>query len=112
VIIGPPARELGPFDRFELAVRKFQRVFGPRGAGRETSDRADYSCNRAAHSGLRKRTISLHASNRFEDKDAPVRAPTPPSAAAEQLFLSLQALGIVSPLSCVARNFRLDRAKK
>src|SRR5262249_36642042 len=36
VVIGPPARELGPFDRFELAVRKFQRVFGPRGAGRET----------------------------------------------------------------------------
>src|SRR5262245_3653588 len=36
VIIGPPARELGPFDRFELTVRKFQRFFGPRGADRET----------------------------------------------------------------------------
>jgi hypothetical protein len=36
VIISPPAREFGPFDRLELAVREFQRLFGPRGAGRET----------------------------------------------------------------------------
>src|SRR5262249_31460543 len=36
VIIGPPARELGPFDRFELAVGKCQRFFGTRGASRET----------------------------------------------------------------------------
>jgi hypothetical protein len=43
---------------------------------------------------------------------APVRAPTPTSAAAERLFLSLQTLGTASPLSYVARNFRLDRAKK
>ena len=28
VIIGRPARELGPFDRLELAIRKFQRFFG------------------------------------------------------------------------------------
>src|SRR5262249_17763976 len=36
VIISPPTREFGPFDRLELAVREFQRFFGPRGAGRET----------------------------------------------------------------------------
>jgi hypothetical protein len=58
---------------------------------------------------LRKRTISLHSSNRFEDKDRPG---TRANAAFGQLFLSLQALGIVSPLSYVARNFGLGRAKK
>src|SRR5262249_32978854 len=36
VIICPPARELGPLDRLELAVREFQRFFGRFGAGRET----------------------------------------------------------------------------
>ena len=41
VIIGPPARELGPIDRLKLAVREFQRFFSRCGAGRETYDRAD-----------------------------------------------------------------------
>jgi hypothetical protein len=40
VIIGPPARELSPFDRLELAAWEFQRLlggfFGRCHAGRQT----------------------------------------------------------------------------
>src|SRR5262249_39999212 len=41
VIIGSPARQLGPFDRLELAAWEFQRLlagpfFGRYGAGRQT----------------------------------------------------------------------------
>ena len=35
VIIGIPAHEICPFDRLELAVRQFQRLFGRCSAGRQ-----------------------------------------------------------------------------
>ena len=35
MVIGRPARELGPIDRLELAAGEFQRFFGRCGAGRE-----------------------------------------------------------------------------
>src|SRR5262249_32286472 len=36
MIIGPPARELGPLDGLELAAREFQRPLGRCGVGRQT----------------------------------------------------------------------------
>src|SRR5262249_12416736 len=60
MIIGPPARELGPLDGLELAAREFQRPLGRCGVGRQT-------CDHAAPRGVRKPTLSLQASNRIAD---------------------------------------------
>jgi hypothetical protein len=69
VIIGRPTREVGPFDRLELAARKFQWFFGRCGIGRQTYDCADETCDDAAHGGFCKRTIGLHGSNRVAEVD-------------------------------------------
>ena len=70
MIIGRPARELGPFDWFELAPCKFQPPFGRCGSGRETYDRADETCDYATPNGLRNRAISQHAKNCIADRDS------------------------------------------
>jgi hypothetical protein len=67
MIIGRPARELGPFDRLKLAVRELQRFFGQCGVGRQTQDHANDACDHAAHTRMRKPTIGLQASNRIAD---------------------------------------------
>src|SRR5262249_44909422 len=71
MIVGGPARELGPFERFELTLWEFQRAFSKCGGYRETCDRADetcneetcneHTCNRATPQGLPTRATSLHA---------------------------------------------------
>src|SRR5262249_31615886 len=74
VIIGPPAREFGPFDRLELAACESQRLLGRFlgrcGAGCKTYDCAEQAYDHAAHRGMRKTTIGLQASNRIEDANA------------------------------------------
>src|SRR5262245_57513693 len=52
MIVGGPARELGPFDRLELTVREFQRAFSKCGGHHETCDRSEETCNRATPQGL------------------------------------------------------------
>src|SRR5262249_51377560 len=71
MIVGGPAHELGPFDRFELTVWEFQRAFSKCGGRHETCDRADetcneetchgHTCNRARAQGLPPPATSLHA---------------------------------------------------
>jgi hypothetical protein len=67
MIIGGPARELGPFDRLELAVREFQRPFGRCASAREAHNRADEARDHAALQGLRKPPTSLHANKCTSD---------------------------------------------
>ena len=55
MIIGRPARELGPCDRLELSAREFQRFFGGCTACREAYERADDACGHLEHSALHKR---------------------------------------------------------